>query len=431
MILISQPLKSNTMKKLYPFIALMIIAGSLFAQTPHMFNYQAVIRDSDGQPLSEENISLQIVLLQGGAEGTEVFSETHQTQTNELGLVNMQVGSINSLEDIDWVNEEFYIQIIVDDTEMGTTQLLSVPFALHAATSADAFSGDYQDLENTPDLSAFLMVENPQHGDLLYFSDGEWHTLSPGEEDQVLMVVDGLPQWADIPAGDNGDDGTVTDYDGNVYHTIEFGDQEWFASNLRVTHYRDGSPIPSGLSNSEWNNTTAGASAVQPHDNVPGIDSEEEMVAAYGRMYNWYAVIDTRELCPAGWRVATDEDWTILNNFINNDGHPGVEGNAVKSCRQEDSPLGGECDTDVHPRWNAHADHYGTDDYGFSALPGGFRRDDGPYLGLGANGYWWTATQSTEAPGNGWYRAIRNYQAVIARGDFDKRCGFYVRCVRD
>ncbi len=414
----------------YPIFALLISFGAL-AQAPQMFNYQAVIRDDGGNPLVSEAVEVSIAILEGSAEGTEVFSETHQITTNEFGIVNLQVGSESSMENIDWSADLYFVQVSLDGNIMGTSPLLSVPFALHAATSANAFSGDYHDLEGAPELDDFISIESPQEGDMIYYDEGGWQTLSLGEEGQILTIVDGKPAWADFEPGDNGNDNTVTDIDGNVYPTVEIGNQEWMAKNLRVTSYRNGTPIPGDLNDNDWENTEDGAYAVQPHDNVEGIDSEEEMVSAYGKLYNCYAVTDEQGLCPEGWRVPTDDDWFELSTFITNDGHPGSEGNALKSCRQVNSPLGGDCDTDEHPRWSSNDNHYGTDDYGFNAPPGGFRRDDGLFLGIGNNGYWWTSTESTEFAGNGWYRALRNYQGTLARGDFNKSTGFLVRCVKE
>ncbi len=91
---------------------------------------------------------------------------------------------------------------------------------------------------------------------------------------------------------------TVTDIDGNEYKTVIIGDQEWMSENLRVTRYNNQDDIPTGLNNTDWGNTTEGAYAIYDHDhwNAEGINSSEEMVEAYGKLYNWYAVNDSRGL---------------------------------------------------------------------------------------------------------------------------------------
>lgn len=146
------------------------------------------------------------------------------------------------------------------------------------------------------------------------------------------------------------DCGTVTDYDENVYNTVLIGDQCWMQSNLQTTHYDNGDPIITRLSNDYWMNTTSGAYAIYPHSQVEGINSDAEMVAAYGNLYNWYAVNDERRLCPEGWRVPSFDDWNQLRNFISGGWQQG--GHQLKSCRQKNSPLGGDCDTNEHPRWD-------------------------------------------------------------------------------
>ena len=99
--------------------------------------------------------------------------------------------------------------------------------------------------------------------------------------------------------------GTVIDVDGNVYDTVVIGTQVWLAQNLKVTHYRNGDPIDSLDDNTEWCNTTSGAYCNYNNDpnNAP----------AYGRLYNWYATSDSREIAPEGWHVATDAEWAALN----------------------------------------------------------------------------------------------------------------------
>jgi len=156
-------------------VTFLILFATLFvsavnAQAPWQFNYQAVLRDDAGQVLTLEEVSVEISILKDSPEGEEVFTETHQTATNEFGLVNLQVGSLSSLEDIDWKEAAYFIRVSVNGSQMGTSPLLSVPYALHAATSADAFSGDYQDLENLPDLDAFIGIEGAQQGDMLFYS---------------------------------------------------------------------------------------------------------------------------------------------------------------------------------------------------------------------------------------------------------------------
>ncbi len=414
------------------------IASGVIAQAPASFNYQAVVRDDAGMVIESDEVTIEVAIVQGSMEGDAVFNETHNTQTNEFGLVNLQIGSINSLEDIAWGDDTYFIKVTLNGEIMGVTQLLSVPYALHSQTSADAFSGDYEDLENLPDLSEFLIISDPEIGDLAYYTEDGWKALPIGSEGQVLAVDAGLPGWIDAPFEE--EPGPVSDIDGNVYETVLIGNQLWMAENLRTTKYHDGSDIPTGLSDADWSTTEDGAYAVYPHDNVEGIDSEAEMVEAYGKLYNWYAVEDERGLCPDGWRVATADDydelvmyvayWGGMDKTSETDKNPeSVAGNYVKSCRQINSPLGGDCDTGEHPRWEADNTHFGTDEFGFDGRPSGYRDENGFFNGIGTRGYFWTSTELSFAMGR--WRRLGHDGGWVYSGFEYKEEGYSVRCIKE
>lgn len=245
----------------------------------------------------------------------------------------------------------------------------------------------------------------------------------------------------DEPAPDNHIDyGSVTDIDGNVYKTVVIGEQEWMAENLRVARYNNEDDIPGGLSDENWENTTDGAYSIYDHqeENADGINSSEEMASAYGKLYNWYAVGDARGLCPEGWSVPSDDDWTQLVDYLEDEydlhNHWGISdidgvGNALKSCRQSNSPLGGACNTSTHPRWNSHETHYGMDDFGFSFLPGGSRIPSGNFFLLGETGYWWSADE--HSTNYAWSREVSHDIGNISRYFPDKSNAFSIRCIRN
>ncbi len=223
----------------------------------------------------------------------------------------------------------------------------------------------------------------------------------------------------------------ITDIDGNQYNTIVIDDKEWMTENLRVTRYQTGEDIHTGLDNEYWGLTTAGAYAIYPHDDIEGIGSAGEMTEAYGLLYNWYTV-EQGLLCPTGWRVPTEEDWDGLTDYlIDNyaDINSSNVGNYLKSCRQEDSPLGGECDTSEHPRWRSDDIHSGTDDFGFSALPGGNRNFRGQFEYIGEYGYWWTADEGGEF--FAWLRVMGYNTGNVTTSSLQKQHGMSVRCLRD
>ena len=173
----------------------------------------------------------------------------------------------------------------------------------------------------------------------------------------------------------------------------------------------------------------AGAFEIYPHEEFEGVESGTEITDAWGLLYNWHA-IETGSLCPAGWHIPGDEDWKELTGYmikyyaeINSDN----VANYLKSCRQVDSPLGGNCNSSGHPGWNSHYIHYGTNDFGFSALPGGYRGGHGDFYGP-QGGYWWSATKYNATSARGRY--IHYSSGTVERHHYSKNNGFSVRCIR-
>ena len=158
--------------------------------------------------------------------------------------------------------------------------------------------------------------------------------------------------------------GTVTDIDGNEYEVVRIGDQWWMAENLRVTRYRNGDAIPTGLSAGEWEEADYGAYTVYPHALIDGLSSDAEVVNAYGKLYNWFTVADPRGVCPEGWKVPRELDWNLLAMWVGGEpgsfGVPGTGGERLTSERTEPAP---------HPRWEEWS--RGTNESGWSALPVG------------------------------------------------------------
>lgn len=212
--------------------------------------------------------------------------------------------------------------------------------------------------------------------------------------------------------------------DGYTYGVVQIGDQVWFSENLRTTVYRIwGAPIPTGLTDDEWLSTTEGAMAVYGEgssycsDYSPNIDAcdEVESLEEYGRLYNWYAVDDYRGICPSGWHVPTHGEWTELKDYISSQGFDGTEGTALKSTT-------GWADNSDGANGN------GTDDFGFSALPGGWRSVLGGFSSAGNTGLWWSSTSQ------GWDYAWEGKMDVgseVALGYRIRGHGLSVRCLWD
>jgi hypothetical protein len=178
------------MKNLVYMVLFMLFGLAAFAQAPQMFNYQAVLRDAGGNVLANQDLEIEVKILKSGTDGTVVFSELHQTYSNEFGIINLQIGSESSLNGINWSDDNYFVQISVDGALMGTSQLMSVPFALHAKTAENVFSGDYNDLANTPDLSIYLTEIGNQN--LANLSDVNLDNLS---DNQILKYDAASGKW--------------------------------------------------------------------------------------------------------------------------------------------------------------------------------------------------------------------------------------------
>jgi hypothetical protein len=155
-------LKSELMKKksvLIEIITVVLLTNFLFitvlkAQIPQQFKYQAVLRDASGNIIASQAKTIVVDILKDSTNGPSVFNETHNTTTNAFGIINLNIGSVNTTDIacIDWASHTYFIKMTIGGVAMGTCQLLSVPYALHAKTAENGFSGNYNDLTNKPTL---------------------------------------------------------------------------------------------------------------------------------------------------------------------------------------------------------------------------------------------------------------------------------------
>ncbi|MFO8055532.1 MAG: FISUMP domain-containing protein [Bacteroidales bacterium] len=208
--------------------------------------------------------------------------------------------------------------------------------------------------------------------------------------------------------GENGNDdhfnyGTVTDEQGNEYKTIEIGSQEWMAENLRVTVYNDGSSINSVPDPTDWSYLDEGGYAWYEND-------QATYESKLGALYNWFAV-DTDSLCPDGWHVPTVSEWETLLDHVAGEGHEDAEGKALKASSG----------------WEANGN--GTNDFGFGALPGGFRGHAGAFDNVGYQAYFWSSDEHGQDAAESF--VIYEAQDKVYQYDYSKNSGFSVRCLKD
>jgi uncharacterized protein (TIGR02145 family) len=209
----------------------------------------------------------------------------------------------------------------------------------------------------------------------------------------------------------------ISDHQGNSYPTVSIGNQCWMASNLRVTTYNDGNatviPDESANSDANWGTLPTGALTIYPG------------VTAYGYLYNWHAITDSRKICPNGWHIPTDAEWNTLANFLDPLTLPVSVNNGYESL------VAGGMMKSTDALWINNTGANNTS--GFSALPGGFRKDNGSFL-IGQGAYFWSSTP--HSTNNAWYRQLESGFTRLGRFmnqnfTFNKSAGASVRCLRD
>jgi uncharacterized protein (TIGR02145 family) len=199
---------------------------------------------------------------------------------------------------------------------------------------------------------------------------------------------------------------TVTDIDGNKYKVVVIGTQTWMAENLKTTKYNDGTTIPNVTAVSSWSALTTGAYC--DYANTPSYS------ATYGRLYNWYtsATTNTKNVCPTGWHVPSDAEWTILTNYL---GGANVAGGMLKEIGL------------VH--WQT-PNTSATNSTGFTALPSGTRNYLGTYASLLTYGCWWSGTEGSTTS-LGWYQVLAYNNGTIVRSDgIGKKAALSIRCIK-
>lgn len=218
-------------------------------------------------------------------------------------------------------------------------------------------------------------------------------------------------------SGNSDSTDTVTDFDGNVYKTIKIGDQLWMAENLKVTHYRNGDAIPNWIDSSTWGDLAAGAYC--------DFDNDTSNVAVYGRLYNWFAVDDSRKIAPEGWRVPTDADWKELEMHLGMT-KAEADGDGYSSWRGSDE--GGKLKEAGLVHWR-NPNVGATDESHFTALPAGCRRGFGDFVNFHSLAFFWQSTEDDRY--NAWTRSLHYYYSTIKRERLSKTSGFSVRCIKD
>ena len=314
---IGRPLKLNNkqMKKIFAILTAVLITATLWAQSPDKISYQAVIRDASDDLVTNRSVGIQISILQGSASGTALYVESHTPATNANGLVSIEMGTGTTSDDfstIDWASGPYFIKTETDPSGgtsysiTGTSQLLSVPYALHAKT-AETLTGTI--IETDPSVPA-----GTQTGEMQYWDGSEWITVEAGDEGQMLSFVGGVPTWTTVI-------GVTTVAQTDVYNSTT--GKIWMDRNLGAAQVATSSTDADAYGDLyQWGRATDGhesrtsdRTSTLASSNTPGHGNFIFIVSSpydWRSPQNdnlWQGVNGTNNPCPDGYRLPTEAEW--------------------------------------------------------------------------------------------------------------------------
>lgn len=375
------------MRTIY-LILFVVMSAFLCAQAPALIPYQAIARNAAGEPLASSTLNARFTIHDGTATGVSVWQELQTVSTSALGLFTVQLGSSVALTNVNWSSGAKFMQVEIDlgsgFVDIGTQQLLSVPYALHAGS---------------------VHLDVSATGDTLFVGDGSF-VIVPGISEANSFTTGTTLHTCGAPNVHNPDltYGSMTDQEGNVYKTIVIGAQEWMAENLNTSIYRNGDLVSPGGWLDDFNWSSTNSSAWTYYNGNPNY------ACPFGKLYNWYACADARGLCPVGWHLPNNQEWTILIGYL---GGETIAGGKLKSSGLQ--------------YWSI-PNTDGNNESGFSGLQGGYRSSNGVFVNNGY-GYWWSSTEPTTNQAS-YYYLFSAYGGVIS-GSQNLNNGISVRCLRD
>ena len=400
------------MKKLITLLAI-IASIATFAQAPQGFNYQATVRNSSGVLIVNQIVLVKFKVLQNSDTGTIVYSENQTANTDDLGHIALVVGqgtaTTGTFSNINWGSASYYLGIELNTgsgyVAMGTSQLLSVPYALYSNNSASSTPQNLTSVLNAGNSANNTKIINL--GDPVNSKDA---VNKDYVDAQILLLqnyINTLP---------------VTDIDGNTYLPVTICEKTWTKSNLNVSRYTDGTPIPEVTEPSAWASLTTGAWCYNNND------ASNEGI--YGKMYNWYAIAGIyddasladptlrKKIAPTGWHVPTIGEWFSLINCL---GGANIGGTNY-------SIAGGKMKETGTTHWQT-PNTGASNSTNFTALPGGDRNYFGNFDGgTSTYGGWWSSSSSG---GFGYHTGIYYNSDNIILSGIGKGSGSSVRCIKD
>jgi uncharacterized protein (TIGR02145 family) len=416
--------------------------------------YQAVVRNSNGQVAANTAVTAKFTLHQNTTDGAVEYQETHALTTNAQGLISTVLGQGTAVQGtfagINWANTTKFMQVEMNlgngYVDMGTQQLMSVPYALYAANGpqgaqgaqgpagptgpqgpagaagaagATGATGPQGPIGLTGPAGAAANLTVSQTGDTLYTGNDNFILIpgisvansQSGNNSSFLLPGNGTCSDQSIASSNcNGLDSIL--YHNQYYSVIEISNQCWFAENLNTEFYSNEDPITGYLNDNDWALATTGAFAYY--------NNNESNSNIYGKLYNWYCTIDDRNICPNGWHVASDCDWMYLEQNI------GLSYWLLENTGLRGSTQGGKLKSITN--WS-NPNSFATNLVNFSALPGGYRQFEFGFYGqLGQKSHFWS---KSDMGLYGISRELSNNNGSISRNYSPKNSGYSIRCVRN
>ena len=333
---------------------------------------------------------------------TNSYGSDNETKSNYITVEELSADNYIDFIPPSWLGGEIIVR-----TDICNTGTLSHTYVL----TAEIYNGNTQVANVGQKTTAMIL---PGYSEELTFYYNIPHDWEARNYNFRIIVWSGTPFSSIILDDDTRvftieeSPTTVKDIDGNVYNIVTIGTQVWMAENLRTTRYNDGSSIPLVSGNTAWNNLTTAGYCWYNNDATTYKN-------VYGALYNWY-VVNTNKLCPFGWHVPNDNEWTSLISYLGNDSNAGGKLKATGTI-EEGTGLWSSPNTGA------------TNETNFTALPGGYRHRHGSFYSMGQNGNWWS--ESYYGAAEAWYRTLHYYNINVDRYSNYKTYGFSVRCVRN
>jgi uncharacterized protein (TIGR02145 family) len=312
------------------------------------------------------------------------------TKLQFTGKDDSEGASIRCMKDEDTGNAKLPELTTKEASDIMQTFAISGGNILSDGGSAITCMGVCWSTYPNPNLSNLYTVDNYDTG--LFFSS-QMAPLTPNMKYYVRSYATnakGTAYGNEVTFTTSSYDfGSVSDIEGNVYQTIQIGNQTWMAENLKTTRYNNGDLIYTGQM---------------------AYHRDESNVPVYGRLYTWHAVSDSRNVCPSEWHIPGDAEWDTLAAFL---GGPELAGGKMKT-------------TGVGRWWPENAG--ATDESGFSGLPGGYY-SDWDFLFMGSAGYWWSSTETDLSDAS--FRGLSYSDGNLHRYRDKKSFALSIRCLKD